>query len=243
MFSPIEHFDIAIIYSKFSIIFLYTYFTWYLFCCFIFLLILTIFLKYNLRIIPKKNQSLIELFYIFIWFNLVFTYLGKKGYVYFSNFFILFFFLLFINLMGLMPYGFTPTGYMIFNFFFSWSIWWGFFITSFIQNKFKYFTIFVPQVSIYIYMFLILIEILSYIIRAFSLAIRLGANITAGHTLLIVLIGFFINLFKYSLLILPILWIVLCLIFSLEIFVAFMQAYVCVVLICLYINESVFLDH
>jgi len=84
---------------------------------------------------------------------------------------------------------------------------------------------------------LILIEIFSYTIKAFSLAIRLSANIMAGHTLVhiiaafvllisIKLVGFFLGFsFLFAILLL-------------ELGVAFLQAYVFCVLVCIYLNDS-----
>lgn len=84
---------------------------------------------------------------------------------------------------------------------------------------------------------LILIEIFSYIIRAFSLAIRLSANIMAGHTLVhiiasfallisVKIFGFFLGFsFLFAILLL-------------EVGVAFLQAYVFCVLVGIYLNDA-----
>lgn len=61
-------------------------------------------------------------------------------------------------------------------------------------NKFNYFKMFVPKDidNKALKYFLVIIEIVSYIIRPFSLAIRLFANMLAGHTLLYILNTFLV---------------------------------------------------
>jgi F0F1-type ATP synthase membrane subunit a len=83
------------------------------------------------------------------------------------------------------------------------------------------------------------IELASYIIRAFSLAIRLSANILAGH-ILVDIIAEVIALLNYYLIDLS--FIVLALLIALmflEIGVAALQAYVLLLLITLYLNDAV----
>jgi ATP synthase subunit 6 len=86
---------------------------------------------------------------------------------------------------------------------------------------------------------LIIIEIISYILRAFSLAIRLSANIIAGHTLLHIISDLKIGILKLLFGISPIVLLLLLLIFFLEIGVAFVQSYVFLMLTCLYLHDSI----
>jgi F-type H+-transporting ATPase subunit a len=86
---------------------------------------------------------------------------------------------------------------------------------------------------------LIIIELLSYAIRAASLAIRLSANITAGHTLLHVIGGLNLGILKVSLILFPVSFILLLLILVLEFGIAFVQSYVFVMLTCIYINDAI----
>jgi ATP synthase subunit 6 len=89
---------------------------------------------------------------------------------------------------------------------------------------------------------MIVIEILSYIIRSFSLAIRLSANIISGHILVHILADFVFVLcnLKIALIFFP--FILLLAIFVLEIGVACLQAYIFIVLICMYLNDSIHLN-
>lgn len=86
---------------------------------------------------------------------------------------------------------------------------------------------------------LIIIELLSYGIRAVSLAIRLSANITAGHTLLHVIGGLNLSILKVSLILFPISCLLLLMILVLEFGIAFVQSYVFVMLTCIYINDAI----
>lgn len=87
---------------------------------------------------------------------------------------------------------------------------------------------------------LIVIEIFSYIIRAFSLAIRLSANIMAGHTLVFIISSFITNIIsnaKYGFFFIG--FFVLLMVLTLELGVAFLQAYVFTVLISIYLNDAI----
>lgn len=85
---------------------------------------------------------------------------------------------------------------------------------------------------------LIPIEIFSYLIRMFSLSIRLAANILAGHTLVHIIVTFILKIMKLEFLLSFIILIPLFLILTLEFGVAFLQAYVFTVLICIYLSDS-----
>ena len=62
-------------------------------------------------------------------------------------------------------------------------------------HNIKFLTIFIPECPFLLLPMLILIEIFSYIIRSFSLAIRLSANIMAGHTLVYIISSALLGLF------------------------------------------------
>jgi ATP synthase subunit 6 len=112
------------------------------------------------------------------------------------------------------------------------------------EHHFTFFNLFVPKnVPKALLGFLIVIEVVSYLIRPFSLAIRLFANMLAGHTLMHIVGTFAFYLCKMSVLfaILPI--IVIFAIVTLESFVVFIQAYVFCVLVCIYINDLYNLKH
>lgn len=162
---------------------------------------------------------------------------------YFIMIFFLFIFILTANLLGLIPYSFTVTS--------SFAVTLGLALMYFIAiniigvyaQQWKAFSWFLPQgVPLYIAPILVPIEIISYIARILSLSIRLFANMMSGHALLKILIGFSWILLSSSFLfsflaIAP--WILVTLIFALEILIAFLQAYVFVILVSIYINDVI----
>lgn len=89
---------------------------------------------------------------------------------------------------------------------------------------------------------LVLIEIISYFARVFSLSIRLFANITAGHILLKILSWFIFLLFNFFFLSISG-FLLICLLWCLEFFISILQAYVFLILLCIYLNEVLFLEH
>jgi F-type H+-transporting ATPase subunit a len=95
--------------------------------------------------------------------------------------------------------------------------------------------LFVPEAPFLLLLLLIPIELFSYLIRAFSLAIRLSANIMAGHTLVFIISSF---LLKLSFTLLFFLTSLLLLVFMLELGVAFLQAYVFTILFTIYLRDS-----
>jgi F0F1-type ATP synthase membrane subunit a len=67
------------------------------------------------------------------------------------------------------------------------------FIIGLRLHNMEFLKIFIPECPFVLLPFLIFIEIFSYIIRSFSLAIRLSANIMAGHTLVYIIASFVLN--------------------------------------------------
>nr|QFP99041.1 ATP synthase F0 subunit a [Rhizaria sp.] len=110
-------------------------------------------------------------------------------------------------------------------------------------HKQKCFVLFLPEgVPVPIIPFLILIEYVSYISRIFSLAIRLFANMMSGHILLKILISFIWAIAGSSLI--HWVWIglpmtIVFLVIGLEFAIAFLQAYVFIVLISIYLNDVI----
>jgi len=98
--------------------------------------------------------------------------------------------------------------------------------------------------SLVLALLLIPIEIVSYIFRPISLSVRLFANMMAGHTLLKVIAGFSWSMMKASGLLLiahivPLA--ILVVLMGLELAVAFIQTYVFIILINIYLHDAVFL--
>ena len=189
------------------------------------------------KIIPNSMQRIGELMYIFI-NNLVKQQAGIKSLKYFPVFFVLFYIILFLNLIGLTPYGFTCTSQMTYTFTLGFGMFIGIVLIGISVQKSKFVNQFIPATTGPIVPLLIVIEIFSYIIRPFSLSIRLFANMLAGHTLLHILAGFGMSMLKVDIFIALLMAFPIIAICILEFGIAFLQAYVFVVLLSIYLKES-----
>nr|ASY97889.1 ATP synthase F0 subunit 6 [Statilia maculata] len=139
------------------------------------------------------------------------------------------------NFMGLFPYVFTSTSHMIMTISLALPLWLSFMIFGWINNTKHMFAHLVPQGTPGILMpFMVCIETISNIIRPGTLAIRLAANMIAGH-LLMTLLGNTGSTMMMSLL--PFLIITQILLLTLESAVAIIQSYVFAVLSTLYSSE------
>uniref|UniRef100_A0AB38ZHB6 ATP synthase subunit a n=1 Tax=Ledropsis sp. 1 XYW-2023a TaxID=3078463 RepID=A0AB38ZHB6_9HEMI len=144
----------------------------------------------------------------------------------------LFFFVLVINLVGLIPYVFTSSSHLVFSLGLSLFFWLGLMVFGWFNNFNHMFIHMVPIGTPYMLMpFMVVIETISNFIRPISLAVRLSANMIAGH-LLMSLLGsstlssFFLFFFFVYLII-----------FLFELAVSFIQSYVFMTLGVLYSSE------
>jgi len=157
----------------------------------------------------------------------------------------LFFFILIANLFGNVPYGYALTSSVIVAMGFSVMIFLGVTILAVSKHGFHFFSFFLPAGTPgALVPLLVVIELISYVARAFSLGIRLFANLVAGHTLLKVLAGMLYGIMTSGLIfgvlsILP-LGIFIALV-GLEIAVSFIQAYVFSVLTMSYLKDAIYL--
>lgn len=87
--------------------------------------------------------------------------------------------------------------------------------------------------------FLVIIETLSFMIRAISLGVRLAANISAGHLLFAILSGFAFTMLSNGLILSVFPIMILVFITLLEIMVAVIQAYVFCLLTTIYLGDTV----
>ena len=187
--------------------------------------------------VPGRWQSLAELCYEFV-ANLIRDTVGNEGRKYFPFIFSLFMFILFGNMLGMVPYSFTFTSHIIVTFVMAMVVFTGVTILGFVKHGTHFFSFFVPPgVSLIMWPLMIPIEIISYLSRPVSLAMRLFANMLAGHTLLKVFAGFVPALGAAG--IAPLAFATA--LTGLEVLIAFLQAYVFTVLTCLYISDAVHL--
>ena len=166
---------------------------------------------------------------------------------YISIFYMYFLLVLTYNLIGTVPYSFAMTSHITITFALSFII---FFSTNFITisvYKFEFFTFFLPNnIPFVISTFLVLIELISYIAKLFSLSIRLFANIVAGHILLKIIATFnwiVISAIGFDVLCLFLITTVLLFVlFLLEYSIGILQSYVFVTLNTIYLQNT-YLGH
>src|SRR5205807_8281722 len=137
---------------------------------------------------------------------------------------------------GMIPYSYTVTSQIVVTFALAAVVFVGVTIIGIVRHGFHFLRLFVPQgVPPVLLLLLVPIELLSYFIRPFTLAIRLFANMLAGHTMLAIFAGFAASIGVFALFPTGI----NVLLVGLEFLVAVLQAYVFAILTCLYLNEAV----
>lgn len=143
------------------------------------------------------------------------------------------------NLLGLLPHTFTPTTQLSINLSIAIPLWAGAVITGFRHKLKSSLAHFLPQgTPISLIPILIIIETISLFIQPMALAVRLTANITAGHLLIHLIGGATLVLINISPPTATITFIILLLLTILEFAVALIQAYVFTLLVSLYLHDN-----
>lgn len=196
----------------------------------------------SLFIVPHRFQIVLEFLYSMILGIVVDNISGKKAQLFFPLIFTIFFFISSMNLIGLIPYSFTVTSHFIVTFSISFFIFIGMNIICVKTHKLEFFSLFLPSgTSVMLAFLLVPVELISYIFKPLSLAIRLFCNMMAGHTLLKVFAGFAWSLsgttgVLFLMHYVPLL--ILIPLFGLELGVALIQAFVFSLLTCIYLNDA-----
>lgn len=200
------------------------------------------------ELVPGRWQILVEGVVGFV-DNIIATSIGPNGKKYTPWVFTLFMFILFSNLMGMMPFGiipgihpftvtsqFTVTGLLAAI---SFSI---VLIVGFWKHKFHFFSLFIPHgTPIPMIPLIFMVELLSFLVRPFSLALRLFVAMIAGHILIKVFANFVIQALDAggaSLLVALLSIVFIAFVSALELLVCAIQAYVFALLTSLYINDA-----
>jgi len=144
------------------------------------------------------------------------------------------------NMLGMVPYTLTVTGFALTTFCLSLTSFVGLNLVALTLHNTKLVDLFLPSgAPLVMSWFLIILETISYFVRVLSLAIRLFANMMAGHALTKILGSFAWTMFGVGLVgivgFAP--WLVLFAISFLELLICALQAYVFVTLVSLYIND------
>lgn len=199
-------------------------------------------------LVPGRWQMAVEGFTGFV-DNILKSNIGPNGRKYLPYVFSLFMFILFANILGLLPLAlvgvhpftatshFTVTGVLAVL---SFAI---VLIVGFSKHGLHFFSLFVPHgTPVAMIPIIFPIELISFMVRPFSLGLRLFVAMMAGHVLLEVLSGFVISgtnagvgIFFLAGLPSFVLMVGIC---ALELLVAGIQAYVFALLTCVYLNDA-----
>ena len=199
--------------------------------------------SYKKSFVPRGVTNLTEVLIVFVRDEIVKPTIGK-GYERFLPYLLtVFFFILTCNFLGLLPYGSTATSNIAVTATLA--------IISFIviqvggmmkNGVFGYFKGLVPHgIPMWLLPIMIPVELLGLFTKPFALAIRLFANMTAGHIVIMALLGLIFILHTYF--VVPVSISFALFIFLLEILVALIQAYVFTMLSSLFIGMAVHQEH
>jgi len=212
-------------------------------------LLLTIVLPFIIKSRSKiiaPLRSIVEVIFVFLRDEVVRPNLGKEiGDKYMPYFSTLFFFILTMNLLGLVPYGATATGNLaVTGALAAMSLFFILFMGIKKQGFLSYLKNLVPHgVPGWLYPILFPIEIIGLVTKAFALCVRLFANMLGGH---IVILSFICFIFIFGSLgaiygfgVAPVSVFLVLFMMALELFVAFLQAYIFVFLTAIFTGMAV----
>jgi len=194
--------------------------------------------KNTKRQVPTGFGNLFEVFVVFIRDEIALPNMGPAGLRYMPYLLTTFFFILIMNLLGLIPYGASATGNV--------SVTAGLAIIAFVviqasairaQGLGLFLAHLTGGVHWLLWWIMIPIEILGLFTKPFALCIRLFANMTGGHIVIVSLIGLIFIFKSYLIAVAPVGFVVG--INFLELFVAFLQAYIFVMLTSLFMGLGI----
>lgn len=196
------------------------------------------------QLVPGRWQAAVEYLYDFVR-KMLDDNVGPEGRRFAPLIFAIFMFVLVCNLLGMIPWvgAFTPTSHITVTLGLALIVFITVCVVGFARHGLHFFSLFWPSGSgIVLGAFVFVIEFLSFLSRPFTLAIRLFANMTAGHVLLKVFGTFVVTLGSFGALpyvfgIVP-LGVTVALT-ALEVLIAVVQAYVFALLASLYLNDAV----
>lgn len=206
-----------------------------------------LFLNNKIFIIQKRTFSFIQPYVHKFFKNIIVGQLSFTGEMYFIAITCIFFIILIYNLFGMLPGFFCATAQLGVPLSLSLSVFFGtFYFILYNCDIIYFFNLFIPKgVTKVLIPIIFVLEVISFLSRALSLAIRLFANMVAGHSLLHILSGALLSIggglkkidnIIYFILIIP--FIIILLVYFLEFGIAFLQAYVFVMLSLVYLKDS-----
>jgi len=247
LFNPLEQFEVHVLLPiRFLSLFDASFTNYSLTLLFVLGLITLFFVicLYKVTLVPTHSQAMAEMLYKVL-HTLLKQQAGAIAQPYFPIVFTLFVFILFSNVFGLIPFGFTVTAQFILTLSLAFSLNFGLIVIGFIEHGVYFLKKFIPSgTPLWLLPFLAVIEVVSYLIRTISLSVRLFANMLAGHALMHIISSAFVNLIaKVGYIAILLSTVAILAVMVLETGIAFLQAYVFVVLFCIYLSESLEISH
>ena len=195
------------------------------------------------KLVPTGFANLFEAIVVFLRDEVILPVMGEHGKVYLPYLLTLFFFILFCNLLGLIPYSGTATGNI--------SVTAGLALLTFLITQasgvinnglFGYLKSLVPSgLPVWLLPIIIPIELVSLLAKPCALCIRLFANMIAGHVAILVFLGLIIMMKMWYLAFVSVP--LAAALYLLEIFIAFVQAFIFTLLSALFINMAAHPEH
>ncbi|AFH48480.1 F0F1-type ATP synthase subunit a [Ignavibacterium album JCM 16511] len=199
--------------------------------------------SYQNSLVPKGTTNFWEVFIVFVRDEIAKPTIGK-GYEKFLPYLLTaFFFILFGNFLGLIPFSATFTSNIAVTATLATMSFLAIQLGGIKNNGFiGYFKGLIPHgVPVFLLPIMIVVEVLGLFTKPFALAIRLFANMTAGHIVIYALISLIFVMQSY--LISPVSVGMALFIYSLEVLVALLQAYIFTMLSSLFIGMAVHQEH
>lgn len=194
--------------------------------------------KNRRSLVPSGLGNLMEILIVFVRDEIVIPNMGPQGVKYLPYLLTTFFYILVMNLLGLFPYGASATGNV--------SVTAGLAVIAFImiqvsairaQGVGHYLAHLTGGVHWALWLIMVPIEILGLFTKPFALCIRLFANMTGGHLVIVSLLGLIFIFKSYPIAVTTIGFLVA--INFLELFVAFLQAYVFTMLTSIFMGLGI----
>jgi F-type H+-transporting ATPase subunit a len=205
------------------------------------------------EVLPGRMQATAEFLYTFVDGTLTGGIIGDRGRPFLPFVFSLFLFIAMINFLGMIPLGFTATSQLAVTVTLAVMTFVVVLIIGLARNGLGFFKLFWPAgMNVFMAAFLCIMEVISFLIRPGTLALRLFGNMLGGHIVMFVFASFIIALGVFGMhgglaslgfIGAGLSFALVIGLFVLELVVAGLQAFVFAALTCIYLNEVVNLDH
>jgi F-type H+-transporting ATPase subunit a len=199
--------------------------------------------SYQKSLVPRGITNLLEILIVFVRDEIARPTIGHGFEKFLPYLLTVFFFILTCNFLGLIPYGSTATSNISVTATLATISFFVIQIGGIMKNGFfGYFKGLIPHgIPMWLLPIMFVVELLGLFTKPFALAIRLFANMTAGHIVIMALLGLIFILRTYF--VVPVSISFALFIFLLEILVALIQAYIFTMLSSLFIGMAYHQEH